>query len=254
VFPEMPAVETDEVALELQGVAGGPLKDVSFALRRGEVLGVAGLLGSGRTELLRMIFGAYPIRSGKVLLEGSQVRFRHIGEAMAAGVAYVPEDRGGAAFLDMSVSENLSAAMVTRYWQALRLRHRRADADARSAIGKFFIRTSSEQQGMSTLSGGNQQKVILARWLRREPKILLLDEPTQGVDVNARAEIYGIVREAVSAGCSVILVTSDFEELARVSDRVIILAQGRITAEVRPPDIDPARLTELAFSTREAVS
>ncbi len=107
---------------------------------------------------------------------------------------------------------------------------------------------------MSTLSGGNQQKVILARWLRREPRILLLDEPTQGVDVNARAEIYAIVRNAVSAGCSVLLVTSDFEELARVSDRVIILAQGRIPAEVRPPAIDPTRLTELAFSTREAAS
>ena len=255
VFPDMPEVRTDEVALEVQGLGGGPLRDVNFRLRKGEVLGIAGLLGSGRSELLKMIFGAYPIRSGTVKIEGRPVHFRHIGEAMRAGVAYVPEDRGGeAVFLDMTLSENLSAALLSRYWQGFRLRHRRADADARATISQFFIRASSEQQGMSTLSGGNQQKVILARWLQRKPTILLLDEPTHGVDVNARAEIYAIVSEAVSSGCSVLLVTSDFEELARVSDRVIVLAQGRITSEVWPPDIDPARLTELAFSTREAAS
>jgi ribose transport system ATP-binding protein len=254
MFPEMPEVTSEQVALRVSALSGGPLREVSFSLLRGEVLGVAGLLGSGRSELLKMIFGAYPIRGGTIELNGHPVRFRHIGEAMEAGVAYVPEDRGGAVFKDMTLSENVSAAMVADYWQRLRLNHRRLNADARRSIQQFLIRASSERQPMTTLSGGNQQKVILARWLRRHPKILLLDEPTQGVDVNARAEIYAIVRQAVAEGCSVLLVTSDFEELAHVSDRVIILAGGRITAELRPPEIDPTRLTELAFSTKKVFS
>ncbi|GAC1603583.1 MAG: ribose ABC transporter ATP-binding protein RbsA [Acidimicrobiales bacterium] len=255
VFPEMPPVTSTEVALEVSHLAGGPLRDVSFELRKGEVLGVAGLLGSGRSELLKMIFGAYPIHSGSVSMIGKPVAFKHIGEAMRAGVAYVPEDRPGeAAFADMSVSDNFSAALITKYWSKGRLNHGRADEDARQSIKDFFVRTGDEQQTLSTLSGGNQQKVILARWLKRQPKILLLDEPTQGVDVNARGEIYSIVSKAVQAGCSVLLVTSDFEELSRVADRVVVLNRGRISAELRPPDIDPIRLTELAFSTQEAAS
>jgi ribose transport system ATP-binding protein len=251
----MPAVTTDDVALAVRGLVGGPLRGIDVELRRGEVLGVAGLLGSGRTELLKMIFGAYPIKAGTVELDGRAVRFRHIGEAMDAGLAFVPEDRGTeSSFPDLTVSENLSAALVDRYWQGLRLRNRAADRDARSAIGQFFIRASSEHQEMGTLSGGNQQKVILARWLRREPRVLLLDEPTHGVDVAARAEIYELIREAVERGCSVLLVTSDFEELARVADRVVVLSHGRLTAELRAPDIEPTRLTELAFSTQEIAS
>jgi ribose transport system ATP-binding protein len=255
MYPVMPPVDTDEVALEVKGLTGGPLAGVDFQLRRGEVLGVAGLLGSGRSELLKMIFGAYPIKSGTMVLGGKTVRFRDIGDAMAAGVAYVPEDRGGeAAFLDQTLSDNVVASSISRYWRALRLRNRAIDNDARAIIGRYFIRASSEKQNMGTLSGGNQQKVILARWLSRNPKILLLDEPTQGVDVNARAEIYGLISKAVEEGCSVLLVTSDFEELSRVADRVIVLSGGRVTAELRGADIEPTRLTELAFTTREVAS
>jgi ribose transport system ATP-binding protein len=182
------------------------------------------------------------------------VRFRDIGDAMAAGVAYVPEDRGEGAFIDLTLSDNLVAASVSRYWRGLRLRNRSMRADARGSIQKFFIRASSERQEMGTLSGGNQQKAILARWLSRRPRILLLDDPTQGVDVGARADIYSLIRQSVAEGCSVILVTSDFEELAHLSDRVVVLVNGRITAELHAPDIDVARLTELAFTTQEAAS
>jgi ribose transport system ATP-binding protein len=254
-YPSMPEVTSESIALETKSLTGGPLRGVDIQLRQGEVLGVAGLLGSGRSELLKMIFGAYPIRSGTIEIDGEPVNFRHIGEAMEAGVAYVPEDRGTeASFVDLSLSENLSAALVSDYWKNLRLRNRAADADARGAIKEFFIRASSEQQEMGTLSGGNQQKVILARWLRRKPKVLLLDEPTQGVDVAARAEIYELVGKAVAQGCSVVLVTSDFEELSRVADRVIVLAHGHVTATLRSPNIEPTRLTELAFSTQEIAS
>ncbi len=254
-FPSMPAAGSEEVAFEAKDVTGGPLRGVSFQLHRGEVLGVAGLLGSGRSELLKMAFGAYPIRSGSFALDGRPVAFRHIGQAMDAGIAYVPEDRSTeASFPDLSLSENVSAAMVDTYWKGLRLRKRAADADARASIRDFFIRASSERQKMGTLSGGNQQKVVLARWLRRQPKVLLLDEPTHGVDVGARSEIYELVSQAVAQGCSVLLVTSDFEELASVADRVIVLTNGRVSTELRSPGIEPAHLTELAFTTTQEIA
>jgi ABC-type sugar transport system ATPase subunit len=252
VFPEMPEIQSDEVVLEARHLAGGPLRDVSLRLRRGEVLGIAGLLGSGRSELLGMLFGDFPIRSGEVLLDGRPVRFARPDEAMAAGMALVPEDRAGdAAFLDMTVRENLSAARVGEFWRGLRLRHGEERADARRTIGDFLIKTSSDSQALSTLSGGNQQKVVVARWLRRNPKVLLLDEPTQGVDVGARAEIYGLVRNAVQRGTSVIVVTSDFEELAHVVDRAIVIGQGRVVAELTPPLLEACRLTELAYTATE---
>jgi len=255
MYPVMPPVAGDEVALEAKGLTGGPLRGVDFQLRRGEVLGIAGLLGSGRSELLKMIFGAYPIRSGTLVVEGRPVRFHDIGDAMAAGIAYVPEDRGSeAAFLDQTLSDNVVASSIRRYWRGMKLRNRAIDHDARDIIQRYFIRASSEQQKMGTLSGGNQQKVVLARWLSRGPRVLLLDEPTQGVDVNARAEIYSLISKAVGEGCSVLLVTSDFEELSRVADRAIVLAGGRIAAELRGAEIEPVRLTELAFSTQEVAS
>ncbi len=183
-----------------------------------------------------MIFGAYRVRSGEVLLGGKAVRFRDIGDAMAAGVAYVPEDRGGeGSFIDLTLADNLVAASISRYWRALHLDHSAMRSDARRSIGRFSIRASSDRQKMGTLSGGNQQKVVLARWLSRRPTVLLLDEPTQGVDVNARTEIYQLVRQAVAEGCSVLLVTSDFEELAGLCDRVVVLVDGRITAELSAP-------------------
>jgi ribose transport system ATP-binding protein len=255
MYPAMPPVESDEVALEARGITGGPLRGVDFQLRKGEVLGIAGLLGSGRSELLKMIFGAYPIKSGTLTVAGKKVKFRDIGDAMDAGIAYVPEDRTTeAAFLNQSLADNVVASSISRYWKGLLLRNRAIDHDARDIIGRYFIRASSEKQIMGTLSGGNQQKVVLARWLSRKPLILLLDEPTQGVDVNARAEIYSLISKAVEQGCSILLVTSDFEELSRVADRALVLSSGRISAELRGAEIEPVRLTELAFSTQEVAS
>jgi ribose transport system ATP-binding protein len=255
MYPAMPPVESDEVALEARGITGGPLRGVDFQLRQGEVLGIAGLLGSGRSELLKMIFGAYPIKAGTLTVGGKTAKFRDIGDAMDAGIAYVPEDRTTeAAFLDQSLADNVVASSISRYWKGLLLRNRAIDHDARDIIGRYFIRASSEKQIMGTLSGGNQQKVVLARWLSRKPRVLLLDEPTQGVDVNARAEIYSLISKAVEQGCSILLVTSDFEELSRVADRALVLSGGRISAELRGAEIEPVRLTELAFSTHEVAS
>lgn len=252
VFPEPPHNEDREVVLRVRGLAAGPLRSVDLDLHRGEILGIAGLLGSGRSELLRALFGDLPRTDGEVVLNGAPYAPARPSQAMRAGVVMVPEDRGAEAmFTDLSVRENLSAAVVSRYWSRGRLRHGRERSEARSLVAQFGVRPATDAPPVGTLSGGNQQKVVMARWLRCEPTVLLLDEPTQGVDVNARADIYAHVRAAAARGTSVIVVTSDFEELARVTDRVLVLRDGVVAAELRGSEIEPHRLTELAYLTQE---
>lgn len=252
MFPEPTDAPDREVALTVSGLRGGPLKDVSFALHQGEVLGLAGLLGSGRSELLRMLFGAYPVSAGTITLGGREVRFAGPSEAMSAGVAYVPEERqADALFQGQSVRANMTAGAASSYFSKLLFRHDDEKRDSADAIRRFLIRVGTDTQPVETLSGGNAQKVVLARWLRRRPTVLLLDEPTQGVDIAARAEIYALVREATRQGTSVLLVASDPEEMAHACDRVIVLRNGRITADVRPP-IEAHRLTELVNLAEKA--
>ena len=245
-------VKGEDLLLEVADVSVGPLQGVSFGLRRGEVLGVAGLLGSGRTTLLTTLFGLRAVTHGTTKLDGTPVVFTNVDHAMDAGLAFVPENRSDSAFLDMDVRENLSAADLPKYWHRFVLHQRKEAEDARRSIVEFSIKAISEYQPFATLSGGNQQKAVVARWLRRKPRLLLLDEPTQGVDIEARGEIYRLIRDAVAAGTSVIVVTSDFEELARVADRVLILAHGRIASELGPPHIEASRITELVLSASAA--
>lgn len=245
LFPEHVETQDADVVLSARGLAGGPLKDVSFDLHRGEVLGVAGLLGSGRSELLRMLFGAYPVSGGTMTLDGRAIAHRSPGEAMNGGIAYVPEERhADALFQGESVRHNMTAGAAGHYFSGLRFSHDREKSDSRDAIRRFLIRVGSDQQPVDTLSGGNAQKVVLARWLRRKPAVLLLDEPTQGVDIGARSEIYSLVREATRNGTSVLLVASDPEELAHACDRVLVLRDGRIATSVQQP-LEAHRLTEL---------
>ncbi|MGJ9423606.1 sugar ABC transporter ATP-binding protein [Aeromicrobium sp. CF3.5] len=252
VFPERPETVSDEVVLSVRGLIAGPLQGVDFDLHRGEVLGVAGLLGSGRTTLLRSLFGDRSPEAGQITLEGATFSPRKPASAIKAGIAMVPEDRGAEGlFGSMSVRENMSAAVVSRYWSRGRLQHSRERGEARELVDAFGVRPASDDPVAGTLSGGNQQKVVMARWLRREPVVLLLDEPTQGVDVKARSEIYEHIRRAVAQGTSVLLVTSDFDELAHLSDRVVVLRKGRVTAEARGSDLDPQRLTELSYLSEE---
>src|SRR5947209_5622420 len=245
VFPAASIEKSDDAELVVRGLRGGPLRGIDLTLRKGEVLGIAGLLGSGRSELLRMLFGAYPVEAGEVLLDGAPYAPTSPGAAMKAGVAYVPEDRqADALLLGESVRHNLSAGQERSYFRNFLYRHRLERSDTQQSISDFLIRVVSDQQPIETLSGGNQQKVVMARWLRRRPRALRLDEPTQGVDVGARAEIYQLVRKATAQGTSVVLVVSEPEELAHASDRVAILRGGRITAVVERP-IDAHKLTEL---------
>jgi ribose transport system ATP-binding protein len=247
------AVGGGRAVLEARGLAGGAVRGVDLALRPGEVLGLAGLLGAGQAELLRMLFGALPFESGELVVEGTARRFRHPSEAMAAGIGYVPSERAAEAlFLTMTVRENISAGSVGRYFRGLRLRHRDESRDVARAMREFLIRAPSDHVPALTLSGGNQQKMVLARWLRREPRILLLDEPTQGVDVGSRQEIYSLLHRAAGAGMAAVVVSSDFGELERLCHRVVVVRRGRTVAELSAPDIDEHRLTELAHLSEDA--
>jgi ribose transport system ATP-binding protein len=249
-FPLMPRVTEAKPMLEVSDLRAGPLRGVSFSLRPKEVLGIAGLLGAGRTELLRALFGDLAIRSGSVRLDDDELRVSRPAEAMARGIALIPEDRttdGG--FHDLPLWANLAMGNTRDYWRAGFIHRRQMKADCRAAMGEFLIKAPSEDALLSTLSGGNQQKVLLARWLRRKPRLLLLDEPTQGVDAGARAEIYGLVRDAVEAGAAAIVVASDLEELAHVSDRVLVLREGRFVAELSSNELTVERLTQAAYES-----
>ncbi len=232
--------------LTLQGVAAGRLEAVDVCVRAGEVVGVAGLLGSGRSTLLRAAFGAQPRRAGSVRIDGAEVDMRDPLAAIKAGVALVPEDRGAdAAFSSLDLQDNMSASVIGRYWRRGVMQRRSESRDTSSLMSEFSVKAASSRAPFTSLSGGNQQKAILARWLRRKPKVLLLDEPTQGVDVVARAEIYRLIKDSTTEGCAVLVASSDFDELSILCDRVVVLQGGRITAELHRPDTTAARITEL---------
>jgi len=232
--------------LAMRGVAAGRLEGVDLVVRAGEVAGVAGLLGAGCSTLLRAAFGAQPRRAGSISIDGTEVDTRDPLAAIAAGVALVPEDRAAdAAFASLDLQDNMSASVLSRYWRRGVMQRRAEGRDTASLMTGFSVKAASSRAPFTSLSGGNQQKAILARWLRRKPKVLLLDEPTQGVDVVARAEIYRLIKHSTTEGCAVVVASSDFDELSILCDRVVVLRGGRITSEVRRPQITAARLTEL---------
>jgi len=236
---------------ELQGMTAGPLDGVSLQVGRGEVVGVAGLLGSGRSTLLEVAFGLRPVADGNMALSGKPYSPRSPSQAMKAGVAFVPEDRPReAAFAELTVADNLSMAVVPNYFRGLVLRRRRQAKDAEVVSRDFLVRTAGVRALMSSLSGGNQQKVILGRWLRRDPELLLLDEPSQGVDVGAKFELWQLIRARVDTGIGVLVVSSDYEELAAVCDRVVILSGGRIAREVSGDDLTDTNLESLILEAK----
>jgi ribose transport system ATP-binding protein len=222
---------------------------------QGEIVGVAGLLGSGRSTLLRLIAGDAPHEAGEIRIDGDPVSYAGPREATRAGVAYSPEDRRiSSAFMDLSVRENMGIASARRYFRGGRLRHRAEAADARQLMKTYQVRAASTEIPLASLSGGNQQKALLVRWLRLEPRLLLLDEPTQGVDVGARAEIWHLVREAVDAGAAALVVLSDFEELVSVCDRTVVVCAGRTMSELECEDLSVKTLERAALGMEGVVA
>jgi L-arabinose transport system ATP-binding protein len=221
------------VTLALEGVSTRRIHDVSFTVRAGEVVGMAGLIGAGRSETAAAIFGADPIIAGRVSLGGVPLRLRSPADAIAAGIGFAPEDRKGQALLLLaSVETNVTLCVADLISRAGFLRPGAAHRIARKQADDLRIKTPHLEQLASKLSGGNQQKVVLGRWLARRLKLLILDEPTRGIDVGAKAEIYALIRRLADDGLAILVISSEMPELIGLSDRVLVMAGGRIAGEV----------------------
>jgi ribose transport system ATP-binding protein len=238
------------VVLQVQDLAGGKVKPSSFAVRAGEVLGFAGLVGAGRTELARLLFGADPRSGGHVLLEGQAVQIDEPRAAMRAGIAYVPEDRKGQGlFLQMAVGANATMNVAGRHSRMGLVRSAALDDVARGAIQRLNVKVAHPQVAVGKLSGGNQQKVLLARWLEIAPKVLILDEPTRGVDIYAKSEIYQLVHKLAEQGVAVVVISSELPEVIGICDRVLVMREGVITGELAGAAITQEAIMHLATDT-----
>lgn len=229
----------DEEYFRVEGFAAkSSFQNVSFGLRRGEILGLAGLVGAGRTELARSIFGIEPRDSGQVVLEGEAIDIKRPQDAIEHGIAYLTEDRKRQGlFLDMHVAENLIAPLLNMFTRKTGfLNFPEVEDHAVNQIERYGIATPSTKQKVLTLSGGNQQKCMVAMWMGLQPKVVLFDEPTRGVDVGARFEIYQKLRELTSQGIGIIMISSELPELIGLCDRILVMHQGQITGEVLKED------------------
>lgn len=236
-----------EVALKVDHVSGYRNTDVSFELRKGEILGVSGLVGAGRTELMRVIYGADKKLSGAVYINGNLVHIRSPKEALSLGIGLIPEDRKmQGCFLNNSIEWNISISNIHNLTTARfvdKKKIRRLATDYKKMLN---IKTPSLEQKVRNLSGGNQQKVVLAKVLAANTDIIIFDEPTRGIDIGARHEIYDLMCRLVKEGKSIIMVSSDMEELLGMSDRIIVLAEGRLTGELNREDFSQEAIMHLA--------
>ena len=228
----IPDLTGAEVALEVKGLnRGREIRDVSFSLKKGEVLGFAGLMGAGRTEVARAIFGADPLDSGEITVHGRKAEIRSPVDAVRAGIGYLSEDRKhfGLA-LGMDVADNVALASMHRFTGGLgQVRDEAMRKTARDFIRSLGIRTPSERQEVRLLSGGNQQKVVIAKWLLRNCDILIFDEPTRGIDIGAKSEIYKLLADLAAEGKAIIVISSELPEILRVSHRIAVMCEGRLT-------------------------
>jgi ABC-type sugar transport system ATPase subunit len=222
------------VRLAVRGLSRrGVLHDVSFSVRGGEIVGLAGLVGAGRTELARCLFGADRIDSGEIVLDGAPVSIRTPGHAVDLGIALVPEDRKlQALILGMGVRENMSLPVLDRLGSPLVPSRSQERALVGSYIKSLSIRTPHMEQRVAALSGGNQQKVVIARWLATKPKVLILDEPTRGIDVGAKAEVHALIARLAEQGVAILMISSELPEILGMSHRILVMRGGRIVADI----------------------
>jgi ribose transport system ATP-binding protein len=249
VEPPSNAADKGEVALEVKHLNAGPLvRDVSFTLHNGEILGFAGLMGAGRTEVARAVFGADPIESGEIIVRGKPVTIRQPSDAVAHGIGYLSEDRkryGLATGMDVEsniVMSNLRQFLSLHFF----LRRARIRRTASHFIKLLAIRTPSATQPVRLLSGGNQQKVVIAKWLERDCDVLFFDEPTRGIDVGAKSEIYKLLRALAAQGKAIVMISSELPEILRMSDRIVVMCEGRITGELSAAEASQESIMHLA--------
>ena len=252
LFPKEEA-EIGDVALELRGFTRhGVFLDVSFAVRRGEILGLAGLVGAGRSEIARSLFGIDPYDGGEVLLAGAEFRPRSPRRALRRGLAYLPEDRLGQGLVQMmSIATNTSLAVLSQLTRGGFLRPWLERRLARRFIDQLRIKASSTGQEVRTLSGGNQQKVVLSKWLAAEPRVLILDEPTRGVDVGAKADVHRTISHLAAQGLAIVLISSELPEVLGMSDRIVVLREGHVAAELERTQATSERIMDAATGVSE---
>ncbi|MFG1172856.1 sugar ABC transporter ATP-binding protein [Erwiniaceae bacterium CAU 1747] len=248
LFPKYDANIGEDVLTVRHLTRRGVFHDVSFNVRRGEILGVAGLVGAGRSEVMESLFGMTAIDSGEILIDGVPTTIESPAAAIDKGLAFLTEDRKKSGlFLVLSVLENMSIVKMTNYSaRAGFVNHGDMAKDCLEQIRKLNIKTPTMDQIINNLSGGNQQKVLIARWLLAQPKILILDEPTRGIDVGAKAEIYRLISELASRGVAIIMVSSELPEILGMSDRVMVMHGGRITGILNKDDADQETILSLA--------
>ncbi|HET8782833.1 MAG TPA: sugar ABC transporter ATP-binding protein [Pyrinomonadaceae bacterium] len=252
IFPKR-EVERGEVALELRGVGNraSGLSEIDMSVHRGEIVGLAGLVGAGRTELARIIFGLDHADSGEIRVHGKPVRIHKPAEAIDCGIAYLPEDRRRqGVILEMPVSANITLASLRQLKRLSGFDFQREKQIAWDYVQRFAIKTPSVSSQVSTLSGGNQQKVALSRWLATEPSVLILDEPTQGIDVGAKAEIHSLIGELASEGMAILMISSDLPEILGMSDRIAVMQGGTIAAVVDRAEATQQKIIALALGGR----
>ena len=235
------------VALEVRDLAAHPVASASFSVRYGEIVCLAGLVGAGRTEVCQAIFGARPVQSGLLLVDGQELRPRSPSDSMAAGISMLPEDRKESGlFMDFTITSNVAAANLQAYTSAGLLSRAEMRRTAQRYTDELRIVTPTVDREVRFLSGGNQQKVLLAKWLAREPRILIVDEPTRGVDVGSKADIYKILRDLAGSGIALLVVSSDLPEVLALAHRIIVMSEGRVTGELESTEATEVAILELA--------
>jgi ribose transport system ATP-binding protein len=252
-FPRRQPV-VGEVLLDVKELSReGVLHDISFQVRAGEVVGIAGIVGAGRTELARAIFGADPLDSGEVWVEGRRIERFDPREAKHSGIGFITEDRQGQGIVPpLSVAENLALASLGRYTTAGLVNRKEQRSLAQKMTEELNIRTPSLEQEIRYLSGGNQQKVVIGKWLLADSKVLIMDEPTRGIDVGAKVEIYELMNELTEEGAGILMISSDLPEVLGMSDRILVMAGGRITGELSREEASQERVMTLATQGSEA--
>jgi ribose transport system ATP-binding protein len=252
--PQIPENANQEIVLEVKNLnRGKEIKNVSFKLKKGEILGFAGLMGAGRTEVARAIFGADPLESGEVYVMGKKVHIKTPGDAVKHGIGYLSEDRKRFGLtVGMDIVNNIVLANLDKYLSLFGwVKRAKTHLTAEKYVNALKIKTPSVFQKAKNLSGGNQQKVVIGKWLARESNILIFDEPTRGIDVGAKSEIYTLLRELASQGKSIIMISSELPEILRMSHRIMVMCEGRITGELTADEATQERIMQSA-TKREA--
>jgi ABC-type sugar transport system ATPase subunit len=248
LFPKEEA-QVGETVVEVRNLSGANgVRDVSFNIRQGEIVGLAGLVGAGRTEVARLITGADRLSAGEILIEGKPVKIKDTADAVRAGIGWVPEDRKQHGLvLMMDVKSNISLAILKRISGTLGRINAKSEREiAEEYVTALSIATPGISQTVSNLSGGNQQKVVVAKWLSAKPKLLIMDEPTRGIDVGAKAEVHALMSRLAKEGMAILMISSEMPEIIGMSDRVIVMCQGRVTGEFARPNLSQEEIMTCA--------